>query len=126
MTRRKGEITARMNERDYPHIVELALPDGGFGRELDAMHDFRRLRGIERRRGRRQRRDDREFVRWCFASVSTPTTSRSSSAARSFCKPRPADRQSRAHNTTWFQRGRLNGRASPLPPRSPALLSGCR
>jgi hypothetical protein len=26
MSRRKGEITARMNERDYPHIVELALP----------------------------------------------------------------------------------------------------
>jgi hypothetical protein len=69
MTRRKGEITARMNERDYPHIVELALPDGGFGRELDAMHDFHRLRGIESRRGRRQRRDDREFVRWRFASV---------------------------------------------------------
>jgi hypothetical protein len=30
MTRRKGEITARMNERDYPHIVELPLPEGGF------------------------------------------------------------------------------------------------
>jgi hypothetical protein len=24
MTRRKYEIKARMNERDYPHIVELA------------------------------------------------------------------------------------------------------
>jgi hypothetical protein len=30
MTRRKAEITARMNERDYPHMVELALPPGGF------------------------------------------------------------------------------------------------
>ena len=30
MTRRKGEITARMNERDFPHIVELELPPGGF------------------------------------------------------------------------------------------------
>jgi hypothetical protein len=26
MTQRKGEVTARMNERDYPHIVELLLP----------------------------------------------------------------------------------------------------
>jgi hypothetical protein len=30
MNRRKGEITARKNERDYPHIVELLLPSGGF------------------------------------------------------------------------------------------------
>jgi hypothetical protein len=28
MPRRKYEITARMNERDYLHIVELALPPG--------------------------------------------------------------------------------------------------
>ena len=26
MTQRKSEVTARMNERDYPHIVELLLP----------------------------------------------------------------------------------------------------
>ena len=30
MSRRKYVITARMNERDYPHIVELALPPEGF------------------------------------------------------------------------------------------------
>jgi hypothetical protein len=73
MTRRKGEITARMNERDYPHIVELALPEGGFGRALDEMQAFHRLRGIQSRDGRRQRRDEQEdeqeYVRWCFASV---------------------------------------------------------
>jgi hypothetical protein len=69
MTRRKGEITARMNERDLPHIVEVALPDGGFGWALDAMYDFHRLRGIQSRQGRRQRRDEQEYVRWCFASV---------------------------------------------------------
>ena len=28
MTRRKGEITARMNERDYPHIIEAAAAFG--------------------------------------------------------------------------------------------------
>jgi hypothetical protein len=66
VTRRKGERTSRMNERDFPHIVELALPEGGFGRTLDAIHDFHRLRGIESRRGRRQRRDEQEYVRWCF------------------------------------------------------------
>jgi hypothetical protein len=30
MTRRKGEITGHQNERDFPHIVELPLPSGGF------------------------------------------------------------------------------------------------
>jgi hypothetical protein len=61
-------ITARMNERDAPHIVELPVPEGGFGRALDAIHDFHRMRDIESRRGRRQRRDEQEFVRWCFAN----------------------------------------------------------
>ena len=69
MTRRKGGITGRMNERDLAHIVELVLPDGGFGRTLDAIHAFHRLRGIENWRGQRQRRDEQEYVRWCFASV---------------------------------------------------------
>jgi hypothetical protein len=68
MTRRKGEITARMNERDFPHIVELLLPDGGFGSALDSMYAFHRDRGIESRRGKRQRRDEEEYVRWCFAN----------------------------------------------------------
>jgi hypothetical protein len=31
MTRRKSEITARRNEREAPHIVELAFPDGALG-----------------------------------------------------------------------------------------------
>ena len=30
MSRRKGEITGHMNERDFPHLVELELPPGGF------------------------------------------------------------------------------------------------
>jgi hypothetical protein len=69
VTRRKGERTARMNERDLPHIVELALLAGGFGTRLDDFEAFHRLRGIQSRNGRRQCRDEQEYVRWCFASV---------------------------------------------------------
>jgi hypothetical protein len=29
-SRRKSEITGHMNERDFPHLVELELPPGGF------------------------------------------------------------------------------------------------
>jgi hypothetical protein len=38
------EITAPMNERDYPHIVELALPPGGFRARSDTMLAFHRER----------------------------------------------------------------------------------
>src|SRR6516162_4405333 len=30
MTRRKREINGLANEQDFPHLVELALPPGGF------------------------------------------------------------------------------------------------
>lgn len=67
MTWRKGERTARTNERSFPYIVELPMPPGGLGRTLDLMHAFHHERGIELQRGRFQRRDDQDFVRWCFA-----------------------------------------------------------
>ena len=52
VTRRKGEVTARMNEHQCPHIVELAHPDEGFGRALiEAMQLFHEERGIAIRRG---------------------------------------------------------------------------
>ena len=41
MTRRKREIVGLANERDFPHLVELALPAGGFRSvflEIDAFH----------------------------------------------------------------------------------------
>ena len=52
MTRRKREITGLANEQDFPHLVELALPSGGFRGvflEIDAFHCERR---IPVRRGR--------------------------------------------------------------------------
>ena len=51
VARRKGEITGATNERDFPHVVELALPPDGFKSEteLDAFH---RERELQVRRGR--------------------------------------------------------------------------
>ena len=48
MSRRKREITGLTNERDFPHLVELALPPGGFRSvllEIDAFHRDRRIPG---------------------------------------------------------------------------------
>jgi hypothetical protein len=50
MSSRKGEITARVIERDYPHIVELPLPSGGFRAKSEDILTFHRERAIPPRR----------------------------------------------------------------------------
>jgi hypothetical protein len=67
MIRRKGEIAARTNERDYPHLVELPLPPGGFGSTSEDMVAFHRERGIQIRHGRGRSDQGRFFVTYCFA-----------------------------------------------------------
>ena len=47
MSRRKGEITARMIERDLSSHRELPLPSGGFRAKSDDILAFHRERGIE-------------------------------------------------------------------------------
>lgn len=67
MTRRKGESSARDNERRLPHRVAVPVPPGGFGRALDGMLALcHRLGGA---RGRGFREDDRDHAVWCFASA---------------------------------------------------------
>jgi hypothetical protein len=66
MSRRKYEITARMNERDYPHIVELALPPGGFRARSDDILTFHRKRGIQIHRGQGRHDNGQFYVRYCF------------------------------------------------------------
>jgi hypothetical protein len=46
MTRRKREIIGLANEQEFPHLVELAVPPGGFRSvflEIDAFHRDRRI-----------------------------------------------------------------------------------
>jgi hypothetical protein len=62
---------APLNERDYPHVVELVVPRNGFGQTLVAIMVFHRERGIETRRGRSKRRAGRNYCRWCFADAET-------------------------------------------------------
>jgi len=55
-------------ERDHPHVVELAHPPDGFRLVVvEEIMTFHTERGMPIRRGRRQRRQDQQFMRFCFA-----------------------------------------------------------
>jgi hypothetical protein len=50
MSRRKGEVTGHMNEREFPHLVELELPPGGLPSQNLEFDAFHREHGIPIRR----------------------------------------------------------------------------
>jgi hypothetical protein len=58
-------------ERDFPHIVEMLVPLGGFGGQLDDMYDWHRARDIEDHHGRGRRVEGRNIVSWCFRDADT-------------------------------------------------------
>jgi hypothetical protein len=67
MSRYKGRTSFKEIERHFPHIVEIAVPDGGLGKKLDAMYDWYRARGIQAMHGRGHRDENgRDYIRWCF------------------------------------------------------------
>jgi hypothetical protein len=58
-------------ERKFPHVAEIAVPLGGLGRRLDAMHEFHAVCSIKACLGRSRREDNQDHLRWYF---SEPTT----------------------------------------------------
>src|SRR5262249_5484897 len=71
MTRRKREIVGLANEQDFPHLVELALPPGGFRSVLLEIDAFHRDRRIPVRRGRSRHEAEQFYVRFCFPDTAT-------------------------------------------------------
>lgn len=72
----EDRTTPEATERTFPYIVEMLVPEGGFGRKLDAMHQFHARHGIQAQRGRSRREDGRDYIRWCYtraAAVSRHT-----------------------------------------------------
>jgi hypothetical protein len=82
MTRYKGRTKTSLIERDFPHRVEMIVPEGGFGKRLDKMHDWHHARGIVARFGRSRRDENsRDYVTFCFADAVTAEAFR-----RLFCR----------------------------------------
>jgi hypothetical protein len=71
MSRRKQEITGLSNERDFPHLVELALPPVGFRSVFLEFDAFHRQRRIPVRRGRSRHDAEQSHIRFCFPDAST-------------------------------------------------------
>ena len=69
MTYRKGEMTPKRVDREFPYQVELAIPEGGLKniRELDAFCRGRGFVVATRRIGKRRRERGSDAVRYCFA-----------------------------------------------------------
>jgi hypothetical protein len=71
MIRRKSETFRLTNERDFPNLVELALPPEGFRSvflEIDAFH---RERHLPVRRGRSRHEVKQFYIRFCFPDAAT-------------------------------------------------------
>lgn len=64
---RHGRTDLNNIERRFPHVVDIAVPLGGFGKHLDAMHQWHHAHGIEVHRGRGRREEGQDFIRCCFA-----------------------------------------------------------
>ena len=71
MTRRKREIVGLTNERDFPYLVELALPPGGSRSVLLEIDAFHRERRIPVRRGRSRHKIEQSYIRFCFPDAAT-------------------------------------------------------
>jgi hypothetical protein len=69
MSRRKGEITGRTNERGNPHLVELLLPPDGFRSKSEDILQFHQARKIQIKHGRGRNEAGQFYVRYCFADA---------------------------------------------------------
>lgn len=57
---------SRNNERRYPFVVQIAVPEYGFKYVVDAINSWHRYHEVQQRVGQRQCLDGQEFCRWCF------------------------------------------------------------
>jgi hypothetical protein len=78
MTRYKGRTKTNLIERDFPHHVEMAVPEGGFGTRLDEMYEWHQERGLRTMHGRSRRDASSWYVTWCFADAAMADSFRAS------------------------------------------------
>src|SRR5437588_5722407 len=65
----KGKAAARVNERRFPFVVQIAVPEGGFGLTLDTINAWHRYTKNSQRRARLQDVGRQKFGYWCFQNL---------------------------------------------------------
>jgi hypothetical protein len=80
MTRYKGRTKTKLIERGFPHQVEMIVPEGGFGKRLEEMFEWHRARTIQPKlgRSRRDKKNNRDYITWCFADAAMADSFRAS------------------------------------------------
>jgi hypothetical protein len=66
MIRYKGRTGQKVIEREFPYVVEVAVPAGGLDKRFDAMHSFHAARGVQACIGLGRREGTRDHLRRCF------------------------------------------------------------
>lgn len=56
-----------MNERDFPHFVDIDVPSNGLGTRLEAMYEWHRQLRLDRKAGS----GGRDVARFCFLNAET-------------------------------------------------------
>jgi hypothetical protein len=67
MSRYKGRQSAKSVEQDFPHFIDIVVPEGGLGMKLNAMYEFHAPHGIQPKRGQGRYDTNGSVIRWCFA-----------------------------------------------------------
>ena len=93
--RRKSEAVRFMNERNFPHLVELELPLEGFRSVLLEIDEFHRERQIPVLRGRNRYEVKSFHIRFCFPDAATADAFRNRFGGESLTAPEKSARVSK-------------------------------
>jgi hypothetical protein len=59
----------RRYERDFPHLVEIVVPERGLRNKLEVMRDFHARHDLKAHLPRGHYEDGRRYIRWRFADL---------------------------------------------------------
>lgn len=66
---RRRKTTVRVGLRRCPFVVQILMPEGGFGPRLDAINAWHLYSKNKQRRARPHQVGQQKFGRWCFESL---------------------------------------------------------
>jgi hypothetical protein len=109
---------ARDSQGEFPFVVQIAVPDGGFGCTLDAINAWHCYSKNPQRRGGPQRLGEREFWTWCFEGLEIAKSFRHRFGGEIVpvtIQRRPERQRDRETGRAASERKPATGQAAPVP-----------